>query len=46
MLLQMTYDKKFVIHPESIKQKLKTGEAYVVSKVGSFGWDKVKIIWS
>lgn len=39
-------DKTYVIHPESIKQGLGTGEAYVVSKIGKFGWDKVKVIWS
>jgi GTPase SAR1 family protein len=39
-------DKAYVIHPESIKQKLNTGEAYVVSKVGKFEWDKVKVLWN
>lgn len=39
-------DKTYVIHPESIKQSLRTGEAYFVSKVGKFGWDKVKVMWS
>jgi len=39
-------DKTYVIHPESIKQGLGTGEAYVVSKVGKFGWDKVRVMWS
>jgi len=39
-------DKTYVIHPESIKQRLDTGEAYIVSKVGGFGWDKVKVMWS
>lgn len=38
-------DKTYVIHPESIKQSLKTGEAYFVSKVGKFEWDKVKVMW-
>lgn len=37
-------DKAYVIHPESIKQKLNTGEAYCVSKVGNFEWDKVKVL--
>jgi hypothetical protein len=39
-------DKAYVIHPESIKQKLRTGEAYYISKVGNFEWDKVKVMWS
>jgi conjugal transfer pilus assembly protein TraD len=38
-------DKTYVIHPESIKQRLGTGEAYYVSKVGNFGWEKVKVLW-
>lgn len=38
-------DKTYVIHPESIKQGLDTGEAYIVSKVGGFGWNKVKVIY-
>ncbi len=37
-------DKTYVIHPESIKQGLCTGEAYVVSKVRGFGWDKVRVM--
>ncbi len=37
-------DKTYVIHPESIKQGLRTGEAYCVSKVGRFRWDKVKVM--
>lgn len=39
-------DKTYVIHPESIKQRLDTGEAYIVSKVGGFSWDKVRVMWS
>ncbi len=38
------FDKTYIIHPESIKQSLSTGEAYCVSKVGKFGWDKVKVM--
>ncbi len=37
------FDKEFIIHPETIKQKLKTGEAFYVSKVNDFLGDKVKI---
>ena len=37
-------DKTYVVHPESIKQKLYTGEAFYVSKVGRLGWDKVKVL--
>ncbi len=36
-------DKTYVIHPESIKQSLNTGEAYCVSKVGKFGWIRLKL---
>jgi len=39
-------DKTYVIHPESIKRGLGTGEAYYVSKVEGFRWDKVKVMWS
>lgn len=38
------FDKTYIIHPESIKQNLRTGEAYCVSKAGRFGWDKIKVI--
>jgi len=36
-------DKEYIIHPEMIKQKLQTGEAFYVSKVGKFRQDKVKV---
>ena len=36
-------DKEYIIHPEMIKQKLQTGEAFYVSKVGRCRQDKVKI---
>ncbi|OGT41396.1 MAG: hypothetical protein A3F13_05325 [Gammaproteobacteria bacterium RIFCSPHIGHO2_12_FULL_40_19] len=39
-------DKTFIIHPESIKQRLRTGEAYYVSKVGEFTWEKVRVVRS
>ena len=35
--------KGFIVHPEGIKQELRTGEAYVVSKAGRFGWEKVRV---
>lgn len=38
--------KEFIVHPDQIKQGLRTGEAYVVSKVGGFGWEKVSIKYS
>lgn len=37
-------DKMYIVHPEAIKQGLKTGEAYCVSKVGRFEWEKVRVI--
>jgi len=36
-------DKAFVVHPEFIKQRLRTGEAYCVSKVGEYRWEKIKV---
>ncbi len=36
-------NKEFIIHPDWIKQKLQTGEAFYVTKVEKFRWDKVKI---
>jgi len=37
--------KAFIVHPDQIKQELRTGEAYVVSKVGRFGWEKVRVVY-
>lgn len=37
------YTKEFIVHPDRIKQGLRTGEAYCVSKVGRFGWEKVRV---
>lgn len=39
-------DKTYVIHPESIKQELSTGQAFYVTKVGDCKWDKVKVMYS
>jgi hypothetical protein len=36
-------NKEFIIHPDWIKQSLQTGEAFYVTKVGQFRWDKVKV---
>lgn len=36
--------KEFMIHPDEIKQGLKVGEAFCVSKVGGFNKDKMKVI--
>lgn len=35
------YTKEFIVHPDQIKQRLRVGEVYVVSKVEGFGWRKV-----
>ena len=37
--------REFLIHPDEIKQTLKTGEAFYASKIG-FRQDKVKIKYS
>lgn len=37
------HTKEFIVHPDQIKQGLQTGEAYCVSKVGRFGWEKVRV---
>ncbi|MCE3238538.1 MAG: type secretory pathway VirD4 component-like protein [Gammaproteobacteria bacterium] len=36
-------NKEFIIHPDWIKQNLQTGDAFYVTKIGQFRWDKVKI---
>jgi type IV secretory pathway TraG/TraD family ATPase VirD4 len=38
--------KEFCIHPDAIKQGLGTGDAFLVSKVGGFRRDKVKVKYS
>ncbi|BBB14770.1 type IV secretory pathway VirD4 components-like protein [Candidatus Rickettsiella viridis] len=39
-------NKSFIIHPDSIKQDLQPGEAFYISKVGKFFWQKVKVTYS
>lgn len=36
-------NKSFIVHPESIKQTLATGEAFFASKITEFKVDKVKV---
>lgn len=36
-------NKEFIVHPDAIKQSLGTGEAFVISKVGGFRRDKVRV---
>src|SRR5205085_11086708 len=36
-------NKEFIVHPDVIKQGLLTGEAFYVSKVNGFKWDKVRV---
>jgi len=36
-------NKEFMVHPDEIKQQLKTGEAYLISKVGGFSREKVRV---
>lgn len=36
-------NKEFIVHPDSIKQGLRTGEAFYISKVGEFRCEKVKV---
>lgn len=40
----IAHTKEFIVHPDQIKQGLRTGEAYCVSKVGRFGWEKVRVV--
>jgi type IV secretory pathway TraG/TraD family ATPase VirD4 len=35
--------KEFIVHPDSIKQGLQTGEAFYITKVGGFNQDKIRI---
>lgn len=39
----VSLNKEYIVHPDGIKQQLRTGEAYLVSKVDGFKEDKVKI---
>ncbi|WP_218813795.1 type IV secretory system conjugative DNA transfer family protein [Rickettsiella endosymbiont of Dermanyssus gallinae] len=39
-------NKSFIIHPDSIKQELQSGEAFYISKVNQFQHKKVKIIFT
>lgn len=36
-------DKGYIVHPEQIKQGLRTGDAFWASKVGSGRWGKVRV---
>lgn len=36
-------NKEFMVHPDEIKQRIKTGEAYLVSKLNGFVTEKIKI---
>lgn len=38
------HTKEFIVHPDEIKQGLRTGEAFCASKVGGFGWEKVRVM--
>ena len=39
-------NKSFIIYPDSIKQDLQPGEAFYISKVGKFFYDKLKVTYS
>ena len=39
-------NKSFIIHPDSIKQELQSGEAFYISKVNQFQHKKVKVIFT
>lgn len=39
-------DKGYNVHPEAIKQQLRTGEAFCVSKVGHYAWDKIRVLYT
>jgi conjugal transfer pilus assembly protein TraD len=36
-------NKEFIVHPDAIKQGLQTGEAFYISKVRGFRWEKVRV---
>ena len=36
-------NKEFIIHPDAIKQELNTGEAFYITKVNGFSYDRVKV---
>lgn len=39
-------NKEFIVHPDMIKQGLRTGEAFYITKVGRFKKDKIRIRFS
>ncbi len=39
----LSKNKSFIVHPDDIKQHLQTGEAYLVSKIGKFKIDRLKV---
>lgn len=39
-------NKEFIIHPDAIKQELDAGEAFLISKVGKFNAEKIKVKYS
>jgi hypothetical protein len=39
-------NKEFIIHPDNIKQELQPGDAYIITKVGRFKMDKLKVKFS
>lgn len=36
-------NREFIVHPDQIKQELKVGEAFFVSKVNGFEWGKIRV---
>ncbi len=36
-------NKEFIVHPDMIKQELQTGEAFYITKMRKFKWDKVRV---
>lgn len=36
-------NKSFIVHPDDIKQSLQVGEAFYITKVNKFAFDKIKI---
>jgi len=36
-------DREFIIHPDQIKQSLDIGEAFYITKIDGFRWEKVRV---
>lgn len=46
MMGSISKNKSFIVHPDEIKQSLKMGEAFYVTKIRKFSVDKIKVLFT